>query len=56
MAAVGLVLLVAAVTIVVGRRRALPPAADVPELPAEPTAEPTAIASEDFCDSYPIDL
>ncbi len=40
MAAVGLVLVVAAVTIVVGRRRALPPAPPVPELPPEPSAEP----------------
>ncbi|MGV8908932.1 MAG: signal recognition particle-docking protein FtsY [Propionicimonas sp.] len=34
MAALGLVLVVAAVTIVVGRRRALPPAPPAPELPA----------------------
>jgi len=40
MAAVGLVLLVAAVTIVVGRRRALPPAPGEAELPAAP--EPVA--------------
>jgi fused signal recognition particle receptor len=38
-AAIGLVLVVAAVTIVVGRRRALPPAPPAPALPAEPTAE-----------------
>ncbi len=38
-AAVGLVLAVAAVTIVVGRRRALPPAPPAPALPAEPSAE-----------------
>ena len=37
--AVGLVLAVAAVTIVVGRRRALPPASPAPALPAEPSAE-----------------
>ena len=37
--AVGLVLAVAAVTIVVGRRRALPPAPPAPALPAEPSAE-----------------
>jgi len=42
MAAVGLVLLVAAVTIVVGRRRALPPAPPGAELPAAP--EPVAPA------------
>jgi hypothetical protein len=46
MAAVGLVLVVAAVTIVVGRRRALPPAPPVPELPPEPSAEPAEPAAE----------
>jgi len=39
MAAVGLVLVVAAVTIVVGRRRALPPAPPAPELLPEPSTE-----------------
>ena len=38
-AAVGLVLAVAAVTLVVGRRRALPPSPPAPALPAEPSAE-----------------
>lgn len=38
MAAIALVLVVAGVTIVVGRRRALPPAPPAPQLPAEPTA------------------
>lgn len=38
MAAVGLVLVVAAVTIIIGRRGALPPAPPVPQLPAEPSA------------------
>ena len=37
--AVGLVLAVAAVTIVVGRRRALPPSPPAPALPAEPSVE-----------------
>jgi fused signal recognition particle receptor len=46
MAAVGLVLVVAAVTIVVGRRRALPPAPPAPELPSEPSAEPAEPAVE----------
>jgi fused signal recognition particle receptor len=48
MAAVGLVLAVAAVTIVLGRRRALPPAPPAPALPAEPAAEAAepAAASE----------
>nr|WP_300146553.1 signal recognition particle-docking protein FtsY [Propionicimonas sp.] len=36
MAAVAVVLVVAAVTIVLGRRRAVPPAPERPELPAEP--------------------
>ena len=38
-AAVGLVLAVAAVTLVVGRRRALPPSPPAPALPAEPSVE-----------------
>ncbi len=38
-AAIGLVLVVAAVTIVVGRRRALPAAPTAPALPAEPATE-----------------
>jgi fused signal recognition particle receptor len=46
MAAVGLVLVVAAVTIVVGRRRALPPAPPAPELPAEPSTEVSEPAVE----------
>ncbi|MCC6496695.1 MAG: signal recognition particle-docking protein FtsY [Propionibacteriaceae bacterium] len=41
MAAVALVLVVAGVTIVVGRRKALPPAPPVPQLPAE-AAQPAA--------------
>jgi fused signal recognition particle receptor len=45
MAAVAVVLVVAAVTIVLGRRRAVPPAPEKPELPAEPgAAEPPAEA------------
>ena len=44
--AVGLVLAVAAVTIVVGRRRALPPASPAPALPAEPSAEAPEPAAE----------
>ena len=44
--AVGLVLAVAAVTIVVGRRRALPPAPPTPALPAEPSAEAPEPAAE----------
>jgi len=44
MAALGLVLVVAAVTILAGRRRALPPAPPAPELPAETTA-PAEVAA-----------
>ena len=39
MAAIGLVLVVAAVTIIAGRRRALTPAPPAPALPSEPPAE-----------------
>ncbi len=49
MAAVGLVLVVAAVTIVVGRRRALPPAPPAAELLAEPSTE----VSEPVVESVP---
>jgi len=45
MAALGLVLVVAAVTIVVGRRRALPPAPPAPQLPAETTAPAEVVAT-----------
>jgi len=44
-AALGLVLAVAAVTIVVGRRRALPPATAAPQLPGEATAAPAGVAA-----------
>ena len=46
MAAVAVVLVVAAVTIVLGRRRAVPPAPERPELPAEPGAAEPPVEAE----------